>query len=191
MGTKYLCECRNCELTAEVCNGPSRGFEFECTTVWCDDCGKLSDTTTSARGDRSFIIPPKKLCPTCDNGQLIKLDSSKCPRCQTSYVRDDKDTFVTARRCPSCSFATRYAVRPTIKEDNTVILPMVCESCYSVSVEKFCQPDAWNRYSSYTDYELSCALCDSRNVTEWTNMQPCPQCGGLVRVGEEPIEYFD
>jgi hypothetical protein len=191
MGTKYLCKCSGCDLTAEVCNGPSAGFQFECTTIWCDDCRELSDATTSALGDMSFIVPPAKVCPACSDGQLVPLNTRKCPRCQTKYVYDDKDTFITAKKCPDCSFATRYAVRPTIQEDSTIIFPMVCGCCYSVSVETFRQPGAWARYSKYTDYKLSCGLCESANVREWTNVQPCPKCGGSVSVSEHPVEFFD
>lgn len=191
MGTKYLCECSGCDLTAEVCNGPSSGFKFTCTTVWCADCDELSDATTSAMGDTSFVVPPNIQCPSCGDGQLGRLDVFRCPQCQTKYVEDDQDNFVTAKKCPKCSFATRYAIFPTIEEDSTVVLPMVCQQCYGVSVQSFSQPGAWARHSSYTDYELSCCLCESSNVREWTSAQPCPKCGAPVHVSEDPVEFFD
>ena len=105
--------------------------------------------------------------------------------------KDGEGKTIIVDRCTTCSFATPYAFNATVKDDDIVSMPTVCESCYSVSIERFRDKGAWARYSNYTQYELSCGLCDSKNVKEWTNSQPCPKCGASVRVSEHPVEFFD
>jgi hypothetical protein len=195
MGVRYLFKCEDCELSAEVCGGSGAGMHFECVTIWCNACKKLSDATAKAEFSTDAVVVPVMPCPQCGRDALSPWAAGTCPRCGSKMdlepLGGDAGPWDMKYVCHQCDYETLIWKDPKVEPDDTVHQGVICTNCEDIVHVTSRQPGIWNHYNSWTDVEIRCSRCESSNVTRWSSGENCPSCGGAVRQSRDPAEFFD
>jgi Zn finger protein HypA/HybF involved in hydrogenase expression len=204
MGATYSYSCDKCELEATVSGGQDFGMYAEWRTVWCADCGELSDVTTvsentsclSAEFRKRQELPTGLPCPDCKSTSVQMAEKNICPKCHGSMAEHQVGPRFRDRdqTCKSCGFSVNLfesAPRLSAAEDDTVTVRLFCAGCENYVLTTFHRRGAYAPMSEWVEHELKCRRCNSSNVRPWNQGEPCPSCGGNLESTGEIAEFCD